>query len=258
MASADQILRQALSKYRYADISRRDVTNAMTHFKDLRPDHDLFIFNDGNRKELLHLDGTIPVTYKGSIYNIPICVWIMDTHPYKPPMVFVKPTSTMQIKTGRHVDSNGKVDLPYLHDWRFPQSDLLGLIQILAIVFGEEPPVYSKQSQMTQSSSPNSYPGTGKYPGVSRQCIDPETTFNPFAAQAPIHGQGYNLEIFFQTMERFELDDIMNTLIEHGVDCVETFCSMTESDFKEMGLNIGQRRKCILAAEHIKNYGLNG
>lgn len=48
----------------------------------------------------------------GSIYNIPICVWIMDTHPYKPPMVFVKPTSTMQIKTGRHVDSNGKVDLP--------------------------------------------------------------------------------------------------------------------------------------------------
>lgn len=151
MASADQILRQALSKYRYADISRRDVTNAMTHFKDLRPDHDLFIFNDGNRKELLHLDGTIPVTYKGSIYNIPICVWIMDTHPYKPPMVFVKPTSTMQIKTGRHVDSNGKVDLPYLHDWRFPQSDLLGLIQILVMVFGEEPPVYSKQSQMTQS-----------------------------------------------------------------------------------------------------------
>lgn len=44
----------------------------------------------------------------------------------------------------------------------------------------------------------------------------------------------------------------MNTLIEHGVACVETFCSITESDFKEMGLNIGQRRKCILAAEHIK------
>lgn len=43
---------------------------------------------------------------------------------------------------------------------------------------------------MTQSSSPNSYPGAGKYPGVSRQWIDPETTFNPFAAHAPIHGQG--------------------------------------------------------------------
>lgn len=257
MTSADELLMQALSEYEYADIAWRDVKNAISYFKDLRPSQDSFILNDGSKKNLLNLDGTIPATYKGTIYNIPICVWIMDTHPYNHPIVFVKPTSTMQIKTGRNVDSNGKVDLPYLRDWHYPKSDLLGLIQILVIVFGEEPPVYSKQSQMTQSSSPNSYPGTGKYPGVSRQC-DPDTTFSPFAAQAPIHVQGYNLEIFFQTMERFELDDIMNTLIEHGVDCVETFCSMTESDFKEIGLNIGQRRKCILAAEHIKNYGLNG
>lgn len=252
MASADQVLRQALSKYEYADIARRDVINAICQFKDLRPSHDSFIFNDGNKKELLNLDGTIPVTYKGSMYNIPICVWILDTHPYNHPMVFVKPTSTMQIKTGRNVDSNGKVDLPYLRDWRYPQSDLLGLIQILVIVFGEEPPVYSKQSQKTQSSSQNNYPG------VSLQCIDPGTSFSPFAAQALIHIQGFNLEIFYQTMKRFELGDIMNTLIEHGVDCVETFCSLKESDFEEIGLNIGQRKKCILAAEHIKNHDLNG
>ena len=55
----------------------------------------------------------------GSIYNIPIGIWILDTHPYHPPMVFVKPTNTMQIKPGRNVDSNGKVDLPYLRDWRY-------------------------------------------------------------------------------------------------------------------------------------------
>uniref|UniRef100_A0A8W8JL61 Tumor susceptibility gene 101 protein n=1 Tax=Magallana gigas TaxID=29159 RepID=A0A8W8JL61_MAGGI len=163
MAGADQVLKQALSKYKYADIARRDVTNAMTQFKDLRPSHDSFIFNDGNRKELLNLDGTIPVTYKGSIYNIPIGIWILDTHPYNPPMVFVKPTSAMQIKPGRNVDTNGKVDLPYLRDWRYPQSDLLGLIQILVIVFGEEPPVFSRQSQMAQSRPP--YPGTSQYPG---------------------------------------------------------------------------------------------
>lgn len=163
MAGADQVLKQALSKYKYADIARRDVTNAMTQFKDLRPSHDSFIFNDGNRKELLNLDGTIPVTYKGSIYNIPIGIWILDTHPYNPPMVFVKPTSAMQIKPGRNVDTNGKVDLPYLRDWRYPQSDLLGLIQILVIVFGEEPPVFSRQSQMAQSRPP--YPGASQYPG---------------------------------------------------------------------------------------------
>lgn len=160
MAGADQVLKQALSKYKYADIARRDVTNAMTQFKDLRPSHDSFIFNDGNRKELLNLDGTIPVTYKGSIYNIPIGIWILDTHPYNPPMVFVKPTSAMQIKPGRNVDTNGKVDLPYLRDWRYPQSDLLGLIQILVIVFGEEPPVFSRQSQMAQSRPPTPGPAS--------------------------------------------------------------------------------------------------
>lgn len=51
-------------------------------------------------------------------------------------------------------------------------------------------------------------------------------------------------------MERFELCDIMNILIEYGVDCMET-----ESNFKEMMRpNKGQKR----AAKHIKNYGLIG
>lgn len=39
-----------------------------------------------------------------------------------------------------------------------PQSDLFGLLQILALVFGEDPPVFSKQSHMAQSLTPN--PGT--------------------------------------------------------------------------------------------------
>lgn len=30
------------AQYKYADIARRDVTNAMTQFKDLRPSHDSF------------------------------------------------------------------------------------------------------------------------------------------------------------------------------------------------------------------------
>ncbi|KAK3097597.1 hypothetical protein FSP39_011280 [Pinctada imbricata] len=142
--------------YKYSDICKRDITNAISQYKDLRPGNDGFIFNDGSRKDLVNLDGTIPVMYKGNTYNIPICIWILDTHPYNPPMVFVKPTNTMQIKQGRNVDANGKVDLPYLRDWRYPQSDLLGLIQILTIVFGEEPPVFSRSSQ---PSNRPPYPG---------------------------------------------------------------------------------------------------
>jgi len=51
-------------------------------------------------------------------YNIPICMWLMDTHPYNPPLIYVKPTATMQIKPGRHVDHTGRVYLPYLHEWK--------------------------------------------------------------------------------------------------------------------------------------------
>ncbi len=54
----------------------------------------------------------------GANYNIPVCLWLMDTHPYNPPIVFVRPTATMQIKQGKHVDANGKIYLPYLHEWK--------------------------------------------------------------------------------------------------------------------------------------------
>ena len=54
----------------------------------------------------------------GNTYNIPLCLWLMDTHPYNPPVCYIKPTTTMHIIPGRHVDSNGRVYLPYLHEWK--------------------------------------------------------------------------------------------------------------------------------------------
>lgn len=68
----------------------------------------------------------------------------MDTHPYNAPICYVKPTADMHIKVSMYVDHNGKVYLPYLHDWLPTSSDLLGLIQVMIVTFGEHPPVYSK------------------------------------------------------------------------------------------------------------------
>ncbi|KAL4233571.1 hypothetical protein ACF0H5_008252 [Mactra antiquata] len=159
MSNYEQFLKQSLLKYRHSDITKRDVLTVFTSFSDLRPKVEDFVFNDGTRKTLLQLDGTIPVQYKGAVYNIPICIWLLDTHPYNPPIVYVKPTSTMQIKSGRNVDMNGKIDLPYLREWKYPSSDLLGMIQILTIVFGEEPPVYSRsQPPQQQQPPPARYP----------------------------------------------------------------------------------------------------
>lgn len=75
------------------------------------------VFNDGSTKMLLNLHGTIPVKYKGNTYNIPICIWLMDTHPKNAPICYVKPTPEMRIKVSAYVDFNGKIYLPYLHDW---------------------------------------------------------------------------------------------------------------------------------------------
>ncbi|KAH3737966.1 hypothetical protein DPMN_044565 [Dreissena polymorpha] len=161
MASFESLITSSLKKYKHPDVTKLDILTALSAFGDLRPKFEDFVFNNGSIRQLVQLDGTIPVTYKGNVYNIPICIYLMDTHPYTPPIVFVKPTSTMQIKSGRHVDQNGKIDvLPYLREWKYPNSDLLGLIQILVIVFGDEPPVYSR-SQATNQPQPLRYPTQG-------------------------------------------------------------------------------------------------
>lgn len=68
----------------------------------------------------------------------------MDTHPKNAPICYVKPTSDMSIKPSIFVDQNGKIYLPYLHDWAQGCSDLLGLIQVMIVTFGDQPPVFAK------------------------------------------------------------------------------------------------------------------
>ncbi|XP_055505603.1 tumor susceptibility 101a [Leucoraja erinacea] len=152
MAVTEGALKRMVSKYKYRDLTVREILNVTSTYKDLKPVNDAYVFNNGSSQELMSLTGTIPVSYRGNMYNIPICVWLLDTYPYNPPICFVKPTSTMMIRTGKHVDANGKIYLPYLHEWKHPHSDLYGLIQMMIVMFGEEPPVFSKLA------APPSYP----------------------------------------------------------------------------------------------------
>ena len=43
----------------------------------------------------------------------------MDTHPFMAPLAFVSPTPTMAIRQTRNVDLNGKIYMPYLHEWKY-------------------------------------------------------------------------------------------------------------------------------------------
>ncbi|QQP51366.1 Tumor susceptibility gene 101 protein, partial [Caligus rogercresseyi] len=49
----------------------------------------------------------------------------------------------------RNVDSNGKIYLPYLHEWTQNKSDLLSLIQICIITFSEVSPLYTLKGDTT-------------------------------------------------------------------------------------------------------------
>jgi len=146
-------LRSALSEYSFADVTKQEVINVLQTFTDLRPTIQKYTFNDGAAKDLLCLAGTIQVNYKGKTYNIPIESFLMDSHPYNPPIVYVKPTANMLIKASRHVDSSGLIYLPYLNEWKHPQSDIVGLLQVMSIVFGDEPPVFAKPGAGTGTSS---------------------------------------------------------------------------------------------------------
>ncbi|XP_069079850.1 tumor susceptibility gene 101 protein isoform X1 [Pleurodeles waltl] len=188
MAVSESQLKKMLTKYKYRDLTVREITGVTTLYKDLKPIMDGYVFNDGSSRELASLVGTIPVPYKGNTYNIPVCLWILDTYPFNPPICFVKPTSTMTIKTGKHVDANGKIYLPYLHEWKHPQSDLLGLIQIMIVVFGEEPPVFSRAA-----APPTSYQATGP----------PNNVPAPHAAETETGRNG-------ESLPRSEVDNIVS------------------------------------------------
>ena len=70
------------SHYKHQDLTKQHVLNLLQHYKSLIPKTDKYYFNDGREAELVHLEGTIPVPYKGQTYNIPLCLILLDAYPH--------------------------------------------------------------------------------------------------------------------------------------------------------------------------------
>uniref|UniRef100_A0A1B6CLS7 UEV domain-containing protein n=1 Tax=Clastoptera arizonana TaxID=38151 RepID=A0A1B6CLS7_9HEMI len=183
LPTEDNKLRSYLSKYQNQDVTKRDIKNTLLQYKGLNFGREPFAFQNGISKELVFVRGVIPVTYEGNIYNIPVCIYLMDTHPSNAPMCYVKPTADMQIKVSQYVDHIGRIYLPYLHDWSW-KSDLLGLIQVMICTFGEKPPVYAKVKKDKEPPYP-----TQSYipmPGQASASFVPYPINSPY--QPPNHG----------------------------------------------------------------------
>lgn len=104
--------------------------------------------------KLLSLYGTLEINYKNNNYNIPICIWLPVNYPLSAPLIYVKPTPNMLIRTSKYVDSLGKVYHPQLAYWK-QDSSLLVFLRVLQQIFSLEPPVYSRPvNNHAQSSNP--------------------------------------------------------------------------------------------------------
>lgn len=94
---------------------------------------------------LLLVSGTLPISYKGAQYNIPIQLTIPEGYPHSPPICKVTPTETMVVKSNhKHVDSGGVCYHPYLSGWRPDVCSLVGATNELKAIFAADPPVRAK------------------------------------------------------------------------------------------------------------------
>ena len=137
---------KVFEKYTKPLATKRDVSNALEEYDDLRVNIKKYYFSNGIEKKLLCLSGTIPVMIAKVTYHIPIEIWIQETYPHTPPICFVTPTKTMQLRPVKNMLTDGRLDLPYLNEWRAQTHNVLGCIQVILVEFTEEPPVVAKET----------------------------------------------------------------------------------------------------------------
>ncbi|XP_061362682.1 protein ELC-like [Gastrolobium bilobum] len=138
---------------------RQQLVALTTTFSSLQPKTATFTHNDGRSVNLLQADGTIPMTFQGVTYNIPVVIWLMESYPRHPPCVYVNPTRDMIIKRPHpHVNPSGLVSAPYLQNWIYPSSNLVDLVNSLSQLFGRDPPLYSQRRAPSPHVNPNPNP----------------------------------------------------------------------------------------------------
>lgn len=176
-----------------------------------------YTHTDGRTVPLLMAEGTLPMYYQvclelrhscarfatnlfrkllapvqGAKYNIPVSLWLPETYPNVPPIMYVVPTPDMIIKP-RHafVDASGIVNTPYLRNWQQPHSTLMIMCNDISIQFGQDPPLFSKppgwvapqhQQPSHQQTSPAQASTHRPSPSPSHHTFQAENPMNRYVA----------------------------------------------------------------------------
>jgi len=137
-----------LRTHRYKLIHRtaNDITEVSSKYTDLKPKLNQFILNNGTKRPMMTLVGTIPVEQEGSSnHNIPLVIWIPTNYGTENSKVqiFLTPTRKLVpmeriiLQKGAIIDENGKVNLSLLHKSR---RGLVGLIDKMISVLRNQLP----------------------------------------------------------------------------------------------------------------------
>jgi ESCRT-I complex subunit TSG101 len=128
--------------------------------------------------------GTVPINYRGAVYNIPIAVYAPPTFPSAHPIPLVTPVAGMRVKDNHpHVALSGECYLPYLSRWA-SHSSLVGLVRSLQQIFAATPPVYAVAATTPPSAQPlpkrtASHHRPAPQPPAAHQPTNPATPMYP-------------------------------------------------------------------------------
>ncbi|XP_067109296.1 E3 ubiquitin-protein ligase lubel [Osmerus mordax] len=131
-------------KYNFPAEALRDIRNVTATYGDLRMYVDFYSYPNKEKKKLVCLAGTIPVPYDGNTYNIPVRIWLHQTHPQNQPRCHVCPSGSMVINLRCPcVDASGHVSLICLNNWKSGQSSLAQVVAEMRSAFLKETPLFA-------------------------------------------------------------------------------------------------------------------
>lgn len=136
---------QTLHQYADKHTTARHADEAVASCPSLTCEKKQHVENTGARSNKLCLTGTVPITYSGATYNIPLYIWFPADYPSRGPTAYVMPTPGMAIQPGhRHVGADGMCYFPYLNSWNRATHNAVGLVHAAKEIFSGSPPVYAQ------------------------------------------------------------------------------------------------------------------
>ncbi|KAF9510778.1 hypothetical protein BS47DRAFT_1331497 [Hydnum rufescens UP504] len=149
-------LSKEAARYSSKDIVYADIDAALAAYPMLRPKTDIYTYDDGRVKTLLCIHGLLSITFRGSIYNIPIACWITFDYPREPPITYVVPTNDMLVKAGKNVEVSGRCQIEYIKLWERKKEgcNVRALLEAMQSIFSGEPPLYARPRISTPERPP--------------------------------------------------------------------------------------------------------